>query len=198
MSKEKIATSSNKNAAVFLDRDGTIIEDRGHLCAPSEVAFFPETFEALQKLQKYYRLFIITNQPGIAKGIISPDDVENVNNHIKAILRERKIDIANIYVCPHKREDGCECIKPNPYFLQKSAKDYNIDLQHSFVVGDHPHDIQLAKNVGARGIYILTGHGRKHVAEVPEDTEVVSGIMEATERIISCHYDATMPRSGRK
>ncbi|MBM4103144.1 MAG: threonylcarbamoyl-AMP synthase [Planctomycetes bacterium] len=175
---------NNKKAAVFLDRDGTIIEDQGHLQDPSEVVFFPETFEALQKLQKDYRLFIVTNQSGIAKGIISPDDVEKVNNHIMASLRERGIDIADIYVCPHKREDGCECIKPNPFFLKKAAAIHNIDLNRSFAIGDHPCDVELARGVGGQGVYILTGHGKRHKKELSHKVTVLPNIKAAADWII--------------
>jgi D-glycero-D-manno-heptose 1,7-bisphosphate phosphatase len=184
-----VAIGNNKNAAVFLDRDGTIIEDRGYLGDVSRIVFFPETIEALRLLQKYFLLFIVTNQPGIARGIISREDVNHINSEITQTIAEAGIEIADIYVCPHERMDNCECIKPNPYFLQKAARDYNIDLQRSFVVGDHPCDVQLAKNTGARGIFVLTGHGSKHVAELPHDTEVVPGIMPAAKRIISCHLD---------
>jgi len=187
--------SSNYQTAIFLDRDGTIIEDQGHLRDPSEVVFFTETFEALQKLQKYYQLFIVTNQSGIAKGVVSQNDVDRVNVHIATTLAEEGITITDMYICPHERLNNCDCIKPKPYFLQKAAKDYHIDLQQSFVVGDHPCDVQLAKNVGARGIFVLTGHGRKHVAELPENTEIASGIMEAAEKIISYHLEATVSGS---
>ena len=179
---------SNKNGAVFLDRDGTIIEDNGHLCDLSKVVFFKETFGALHQLQQHFLLFIVTNQPGVAKGLISREDVNYINSEVIKRFTKAGIEITDIYVCPHERSNNCECIKPNPYFLQKAAKDYHIDLQQSFVVGDHPCDVQLAKNVGARGIYVLTGHGSKHVAELPEDTEITSGIMEAAERIIYANF----------
>jgi len=176
--------SQNGNIAVFLDRDGTIIEDRGHLRNPSDVVFFPETFEALQKLMEYFMLFIVTNQPGISKGLIGHNDVKHINIHLIKTLAKAGIKITNIYVCPHSRSDNCFCIKPEPYFLEKAAEDYQIDLQRSFVVGDHPHDVQLARNAGARGIYLLTGHGRKHLPELPEDTDVSEGILQAAEKII--------------
>jgi D-glycero-D-manno-heptose 1,7-bisphosphate phosphatase len=189
MSREKVAIGNNTNAAVFLDRDGTIIEDRGYLSDVSQIVFFPETIESLRRLQKYFLLFMVTNQPGIARGIISREDVNHINSATAEKMTEAGIEIADIYVCPHDRSDNCECIKPNPYFLQKAARDYNINLQRSFVVGDHPCDVHLAKNTGARGIYVLTGHGSKHVADLPQDAEIVSGIEEAAERIISCHRD---------
>jgi len=186
---------NNKNAAVFLDRDGTIIEDRGHLRDPSEAVFFPETFPALRKLQNYFLLFIVTNQPGIAKGKISRSDANRVNRGIAAALAEGGVEVMDIYVCPHRRSDNCRCIKPKPYFLKRAAALYDLDLGKSFTVGDHPHDIQLAKNVGARGIYVLTGHGQKHLPELPQDTEVAAGIMEAAEKIAStCRVETSQRR----
>ncbi|MFH1717364.1 MAG: HAD family hydrolase, partial [Planctomycetota bacterium] len=175
----------NANAAVFLDRDGTIIEDRGHLREPSNVVFFPETFEALQKLQEFFLLFIVTNQVGVAEGVITRSDVNQVNRCIVAALAERGVVITDVYVCPHGRADNCPCIKPKPYFLRKAAERYEIDIGVSFTVGDHPHDIQLARNAGAQGIYVLSGHGRKHRAEIPDGTEVVTGIKQAAEKIMS-------------
>ncbi|MGB2863079.1 MAG: HAD family hydrolase [Sedimentisphaerales bacterium] len=177
--------SCNKNAAIFLDRDGTIIEDRGHLRDPSEVIFFPETFEALRRLQDYFLLFIVTNQVGVAEGIITPGDVDRINCCIVSAFAERGIVITDVYVCPHRRTDNCPCIKPKPYFLAKAAERYGIDLGESFTVGDHPHDIQLAQNAGAHGIYVLSGHGHKHWAEISDGTEVVTGIKQAAEKIMS-------------
>jgi len=176
---------SNKNAAVFLDRDGTIIEDRGHLRDPSDVVFFPETLEALRKLQEHLHLFIVTNQRGIAEGRITRRDANRVNRSIVSALFDRGIKVEKVYMCPHRRLDNCRCIKPKPYFLKRAATLYALDLGKSFTVGDHPHDIQLAKNVGARGVYVLTGHGWKHLDEVPQDTEIASGMAEAAEMIMS-------------
>lgn len=188
---------SNKNAAIFLDRDGTIIEDVGHLRDPSDVVLFPETFPALRKLQDYFLLFIVTNQAGIAEGKISRSDANRVNSGIVAALAEGGVEVTDVYVCPHRRSDNCHCIKPKPYFLKRAATLYGLDLSESFTVGDHPHDIQLAKNVGARGIYVFTGHGEKHLAELPQDTEVVPGIMQAAEKITSS-YGVETPQRRRK
>jgi len=186
--------SRNANAAVFLDRDGTIIEDRGHLREPSGVVFFPDTFEALQKLQKHLLLFIVTHQPGVAEGVITRSDVDRVNAHVIAALADRGVEIRDLYVCPHRRSEQCRCIKPKPYFLREAAERYGIDLSASFTVGDHPHDVQLAGNAGARGIYVLTGHGRKHLDELPHDTQVASGIAEAAEMILACRTAAARRR----
>jgi D-glycero-D-manno-heptose 1,7-bisphosphate phosphatase len=188
---------SNKNAAVFLDRDGTIIEDRGHLRDPSDVVFFSETFEALRKLQEHFHLFIVTNQRGIAEGRITRRDVDRINRCIGTALFDRGIKIENVYTCPHRRSDNCRCIKPKPYFLKRAASRYHLDLSKSFAVGDHPHDIQLARNADASGIYVLTGHGQKHLTEVLDDTEIVPGIMEAAEKIVT-GYQIKRPKRSHK
>ncbi len=170
--------------AVFLDRDGTLIEDRGHLGHPSQVAFFNETVTSLQKLQEYFALFIVTHQPGVALGLISMQAVESVNEYIDRYLAKNGIRITSIYVCPHGRDENCPCIKPKPFFPIRAAEDHGIDLKRSFMVGDHPHDVQTATNIGAQGIYVLTGHGIKHRDQIPQGAWVVSGIRQAAELIV--------------
>ena len=155
------------NRAVFLDRDGTIIKDKGYLKHPKEVEFYNDTFSALRELQKHFLLFVITNQPGIAKGLITPGEVENIHHFIQERFKEENIIIQEFYYCPHLKEDRCICRKPNSYFLDKIAKKYGVDLTLSFMVGDHPSDIQLAFNARANGIFLLTGHGKNHVHELP-------------------------------
>lgn len=181
--------------AIFLDRDGTIIEDRGHLHDPAEVVFLPGAVDALRLLQHEFLLFIVTNQSGIAKNVITRQDADRVNAHVVTRLREAGVQITDVYLCPHTRQDGCSCIKPRPHFLLEAAKQYGIDLNASFTVGDHPHDVELARAVGARGVYVLTGHGRNHLAELPPGELVASDIGEAAQYILTCHERRT--NSGR-
>ena len=173
-------------AAVFLDRDGTIIEDRGDLFEPSQVVFFKDTVFSLRRLCERFELFIVTNQSGVAKGSISMKDVERVNSHVASYLTGRGVPIVATYVCPHERTDNCRCIKPNPYFLKKAEGDFGIDLRRSFVIGDHPHDVEFAESVGATGIYVLSGHGMKHRGELSGTAVVATGIREAAERVFLC------------
>ena len=173
-----------KRLAVFLDRDGTLIEDRGHLFHPAQAAFFPETASALRRLGGQFLLFIVTNQNGVAKGVTLPEEVRRVNDYVVARLREEGVEIRDVYTCPHQRSDGCVCIKPNPFFLRKAETDHGVDLSRSFVVGDHPPDVELAANAGARGIYVLSGHGEKHRPEVRVPCTVVSGISEAVDFVL--------------
>ncbi|MFW6057049.1 MAG: D-glycero-alpha-D-manno-heptose-1,7-bisphosphate 7-phosphatase [Chloroflexota bacterium] len=184
-------TTSDIVPAVFLDRDGTIIEDRGHLRSASEVVFFPDTVSALKRLHEHYRLFVVTHQPGIARGLASADEVAGVNEHVVSELGTQGVTISGVYCCPHDRSEDCICIKPNPHFLQEAARVYSLDLAESFVVGDHPHDVVLADNAGATGIYVLTGHGSHHQAELPQWRVVVPGIREAADYILAARKEQT-------
>ena len=176
--------SKASHGAVFLDRDGTIIEDRGYLSDPGQVVWYGDTVSSLLRLTRCFDLFIVTNQSGVAKGLTSREAVDRVNAYVVSYLQERGIPIAATYVCTHERGSGCACRKPSPHFLQQAERDFGVDLGRSFVVGDHPHDVELADNAGATGIYLLSGHGEKHREEIPEDTIVAAGIGEAADRIL--------------
>lgn len=170
--------------AIFFDRDGTLIEDRGHLRSPEEVVFFPETVPALRKLQSRFRFFIVTNQSGVGKGEMTLDEAHRVNAFVVEKLKADGIHIEAVYCCPHQRSENCACIKPQTHFLELAAREYHLDLTRSFVIGDHPHDVELARNAGATGIYVLTGHGSKHRSELSPGEIVTSHIGEAANWIL--------------
>jgi len=172
--------------AVFFDRDGTLIEDRGHLRDPQEVVFFDETVESLRRIQAHVRLFIVTNQSGVGKGLVTAEEAERVNAFVVDYLRQKGVLVTALYCCPHRREDGCDCIKPKPFFLEEAARKYGLELRRSFVVGDHPCDIALALGVGAFGLHVLSGHGYKHRHEIPAGVIAVPGIREAAEWVLAC------------
>ena len=176
-----------KHPAVFIDRDGTLIDDVGYIKQLSEVSFYPYTFEALSILQEHFLLFIITNQSGIAKGITTEKEVSDVNNYIINNLKEHEVVIYDVFCCPHKNEDNCECKKPKTLFIEKACKLYNIDLSQSFIIGDHPSDVQCGINAGITPVYLLTGHGIKHQNEINSDTVICSNILEASKYIIIKH-----------
>ena len=182
--------------AVFLDRDGTLIEDAGFLRTVDQVQFFPQTFTALRRLRDAFALFIVTNQSGVAKGEITHEQAQTVNNFVVQRLREEGIDIRAVYCCPHERADGCDCIKPNPYFRNRAEREHQIDLARSFTVGDHPCDVELAAGVGASGIYVLTGHGAKHRDELQAPCLVVDDIGAAADAIAVAHAVALLREGG--
>jgi D-glycero-D-manno-heptose 1,7-bisphosphate phosphatase len=171
-----------KQKALFLDRDGTLIEDRGFITDEKQVVFLPGVFETLRKLQKRFLLFIVTNQNSEH---VTDIRVSEINRYIHRCMAEEGIIIQEIYACNHPKTAQCRCRKPSTYFLEEATDEYHIDLQQSFVIGDHPSDIQLALNAGACGIYVLTGHGRKHRNEIPAGTFVVADITRVFQIMIS-------------
>lgn len=173
-----------KYPAVFIDRDGTLIDDVGFIKQSSEVKFYPFTFEALSILQEHFLLFIITNQSGIAKGISTETEVSVVNQYIVNTLKEQDIVIYDLFCCPHKSEDKCECKKPKTFFIEKACRLYNIDLSRSFIVGDHPSDVQCGLIAAITPIYLLTGHGQKHQNEISKETVICTNLLEASKYII--------------
>ncbi len=184
------------NKAVFLDRDGTIIEDVGAGGVCEQVEFYPESFEALRRLGEEFLLILITNQRCIADGLVSRAQVDAVNDYVIATLASEGITISDVYVCPHKRSENCECIKPNTFFAEKAARKHNIDLQRSFSIGDHPHDVQLGVNAGGKGVYVMTGHGAGHLSELPDGTIVTDGITQAADYILSIDSQGQDPSDG--
>ena len=178
--------------AIFLDRDGTLIEDRGYLTQAGQIEMFPGTLAALQSLREHFVFVIVTNQSGVAGGMLSMADVDRVNSALVAELERHGIEILSVYVCPHRRADNCECIKPKPYFVRRAAEQFGLDLERSFAIGDHPHDVELATGVGARGVFVRTGHGARHVGELPAGTVVVDGIAQAAQWILD-HLDPSTP-----
>ena len=184
MNKGGRKISDTRNGAVFLDRDGTLIEDQGYLRHPDDVLFFPNTTRALSRLQKEFLLFIVTNQNGVGKGKLTLQEVDKVNEYLIGQLGKKGVVISGIFVCPHKEEDDCACMKPKPFFLKKAANDFNLNLNRSYVIGDHPYDVEFAKGVGAKGLYVKTGHGEKHLNELPPGEVIVSDIGEAADWIL--------------
>jgi len=183
--------SPNQKPAIFLDRDGTLIHDRGYLRRPEEVCFYPQTVPALRKLQTRFELFVVTNQSGISRGLQTGREVREVNSFVEDWLKDQGIRIRAVYSCPHQRKDGCFCMKPDPFFAQQAAGEFGISLEHSFSVGDHPHDVEFGRRFGGTGLYLLTGHGGKHRNELTGRELVFKDIEEAAEWIVS-------PRHRRK
>ncbi len=170
---------SDKHGAIFLDRDGTLIQDVGVLSDPRNIRYFPDTFEALRRAGDNYQLFVVTNQPAVAKGELSLAQVAAVNRELDARLAEEGIQIKEWYVCPHRREEGCACIKPKPAFMLEAAAKYGLDLKRSFMIGDHPHDAMTGAETGVFGLYLLTGHGGKHLSELPTGKPVFHTLSDA-------------------
>jgi D-glycero-beta-D-manno-heptose 1-phosphate adenylyltransferase len=152
------------NKAIFLDRDGTLTEDKGFTHKADEFKLLSNVIEGLKKLSSYKHI-IITNQGGIAAGKYSEKDMHEFNDRLAKELLSNKIKIEKTYYCPHISEDNCECRKPKPKLIYLAKKEFDIDLKKSWVIGDKASDIELAMNAGVKAVFVLTGEGPKHLAK---------------------------------
>jgi D-glycero-D-manno-heptose 1,7-bisphosphate phosphatase len=149
--------------AVFLDRDGTLIEEVGHLGDPDGVVVLPGVPGALRRLAGAgYALVVVSNQAGVARGLFGEEDIRAVNARTARLLEaERAPPIDGWYWCPHHPDftGPCDCRKPQPGMLKRAAEELDLDLERSWMVGDHPVDAGAARAAGARPIVVRTGHG---------------------------------------
>jgi len=163
--------SEGKNRAIFIDRDGTVNEEAGYLNHIDRFRILPRSIEAVRLINhSSFKAVLITNQAGVAKGYFPEELVIKVHEKLKALLEEEGGHLDGIYYCPHHPEGTvekyrikCSCRKPEPGLLLNAASDLDIDLTHSYLIGDKISDVQLARRVGARGILVLTGYGRGEV-----------------------------------
>ena len=163
---------TNKNKAVFLDRDGVLIEERGEYnYLPEHINLNDDVAEALELLQKNgYLLVVITNQSGIARGIYSHDDVHRAHHKIENSLNKKGINITAFLYCPHHPSvTNCLCRKPDSLMIEKAIARFNIDPEVSYFIGDAERDEEAAKKAGVKCIRIIAN----------------SSLMLALEKILS-------------
>jgi histidinol-phosphate phosphatase family protein len=150
---------------VFLDRDGTLIVEKDYLSDPEEVQLEEGVVEGLTALKRGgHALVVLSNQSGIGRGMFKESDARGVNARVADILRGHGIDVLAWYICPHAPEVMCACRKPLAGMALAAARDWNLQLAGSYVIGDKQSDMELAEAIGATGILITTGHGADSVA----------------------------------
>ena len=146
--------------AVFLDRDGTLIEDVSYLSDPAKVRLLPGAGAAVRRLNQAGLLAIVaTNQSGIARGLVSPEQYLATERRLDELLAEHGAALDAHYHCPHLPEiDGpCRCRKPGPLLYERAAERFGIDLAESWWVGDRLRDVEPARSFGGRGILVASG-----------------------------------------
>jgi D-glycero-D-manno-heptose 1,7-bisphosphate phosphatase len=149
--------------ALFLDRDGTLIEERDYLHKPEQVALIAGAAEALRRLQDAgYLIVMITNQSGVGRGYFTLEDVERVHAHLAAELGKSGVRFEEIYIAPETPDQPSRGRKPSPQFLFDARDELGIDLAKSFIVGDKLIDLECGWNAGAgKSLLVRTGYGRK-------------------------------------
>ena len=149
--------------AIYLDRDGTLVEDpHYYVYKVEDFKLLPGVIEGLKALSGEFIFVIITNQSGIGLGMYTEEDMRKFNEKLIDELKKGSIDIKKIYHCPHKKEESCDCRKPSTKYIEEAAKEFDIDIKNSWVIGDHLHDIEMGVKANCRNVYMLTGHGKKH------------------------------------
>jgi D-glycero-D-manno-heptose 1,7-bisphosphate phosphatase len=183
------------NVALFLDRDGTLIEEVGYLDRPERVQLYPWSVDAIRALNRAgVRAVLVSNQSGVARGFFSEAVVERVHARIADLLAAGGAAIDAYYYCPH-HPDGkvaayaraCECRKPGRGLVDRAVRELGVDPAKSFTVGDRWLDVGLAKAVGARGILVRTGYGLTEESRPPEGLAadaVVDNLIEAVSWLL--------------
>lgn len=169
--------------AIFLDRDGTINAGVPHyerVDGVEKVWLLPNAIEGLKLLATLdYKFFLITNQAGLAEGLITATHFQQINNEVLKQLSPSGIQITETYVCPHGDDSKCECRKPKPKLLKDAAAKYAIDLNGSWMIGDRATDIQTGINAGTRTILVQTGATK----EAPDATYIAKDLLDAAKYI---------------
>ncbi|KXK07071.1 MAG: D-alpha,beta-D-heptose 1,7-bisphosphate phosphatase [Acidobacteria bacterium OLB17] len=170
--------------AVFLDRDGTLIEEVNFLSRVEDLKVFPFTRAALQKLvDAGFLLIVITNQSGIGRGLFSERDMHSIH---EALAVEFDGLISGFYHCPHLPDEGCDCRKPKTTLIRRAAEEHHIDLSRSWFVGDKNIDVLTGENAGISTCLVSTGYGVLHKALLEaRPTVFADNIGDAADEIVA-------------
>jgi D,D-heptose 1,7-bisphosphate phosphatase len=147
------------NKAIFIDKDGTLITNVAYNVNPGLIRFEDHAFESLYLLQqKGYFLVVVSNQPGISLGYFKETKLKEVEEKIKLSLLKNRVMLNGFYYCPHAENEGCNCRKPKPGLFFKAAKDLEIDLSKSWMIGDILNDVEAGKRSNCKTILIDNGN----------------------------------------
>ena len=178
---------NEKRRAVFLDRDGTIIEDVPYISEPEKVVLISGASGAIKRLKAAgFMVVVVSNQSGVGRGYFTEADVGAVHARIDSILDNEGTGIDDYFYCPHEPDSGCACRKPETRMVDRAVDKYSLDVENSYLVGDKSSDISLADNAGLTSILVRTGHGTETEKEPGIKAGfVASDIAEAVEWIMS-------------
>jgi D-glycero-D-manno-heptose 1,7-bisphosphate phosphatase len=184
--------------AVFIDRDGTISEEVGYINHPSRFRVFPYAADAIKQLNDAgWLAIVVTNQAGVARGYFSEHMIQTVHAEMTKELVSGGARLDAIYYCAHHPSVGeppyrldCDCRKPKPGLISRAARDFNIDLAGSWMVGDRHSDVELARNAGVKSMFVMSGYGRgewEHQrANWTEQPDLVAeNLLEAVRAIVA-------------
>jgi rfaE bifunctional protein nucleotidyltransferase chain/domain len=175
-----------KRPAIFLDRDGTLIEFVDYLHEPEKVRSYMEGFKVLKQAKDLgFRLIIVTNQPGIGLGLFTKEDFFKVNLEMFKQASQVGLTFDKVYYSPYGKADNTNCRKPNNGMIDRAVKELNIDLDNSYVVGDSTVDVKLANNAGIKGVLVETGNAGKDGLTEAKSDFIAKDLADAINFIIS-------------
>ena len=167
-----MANKKKLSPAIFLDRDGTINYDKNYLSDESQLKLYKNIEKPLLKFKEMgFKLVIVTNQSGIARKYFTVTKLKQINSKLTEMLKKSNVKIDGMYYCPHGPDDNCDCRKPKTGMALKAAKELNIDLKKSYMIGDSVRDYIFGYNFGGKGILVLTGHGKKQFLKVKDEKQ---------------------------
>ena len=188
-------TNAAARPYVFLDRDGTLLEEREYAHRAADYAPLPGAHRAVAQLRTAgFGIVVITNQSGIGRGVFSAADYAAFEALLVSDFAAHGAALDGCYHCPHAPEDACDCRKPGTALALLAARKHEIDLARSWVIGDKDSDVELARNLGCRAVLVLTGHGEENVKRVPAGTRIARDLPDAVSRYLLA---STPPQSER-
>lgn len=170
---------------MFLDRDGTIVEEIGYVTRPDDLRLLPGAAAAIARFNAAgVRVFVITNQGCVAKGLITEPELEDIHLRLVALLAAEGARVDGIYHCPHHPDFppfGCRCRKPEPGLLEQAAREHGVELTDSVVIGDTARDVGAGRAVGAKTVLVRSGHpGEAEADWIVRDLEEASRVLLAS------------------
>jgi len=198
---ETTTLTDTSQGAVFLDRDGTIIREVDYLSRLEEIELLPGAAEAILKLnRRRIPVILVTNQSAVARGKITEEFVKQSHQLLNRLLARKQAHIDDFFYCPHHPKIGaapyrtiCSCRKPAPGLLLQAARQHDLDLNKSFVIGDKLIDVEMAQKVKARGILVKTGYGREELKLIERSgispDQICTDISEAANWILRIRKD---------
>jgi len=179
---------ARERPAVFLDRDGTIIQKISYLHDPDGVELLDGAAEALALLRQHgFLLVIVSNQSGIGRGLLTFDDLVRVHDRLMACLAERGVEPDGTYYCPHAPWERCECRKPMPGLLLQAARELRLDLRRSFMIGDAPNDIEAGRRAGCKTILVTWAEPSEPLPQSDSESgphAITSNLLQAARWIL--------------
>lgn len=181
-----------KRPAIFLDRDGVIIEEVNYLSHPDQIQLIPGSAEAISLLnQLHIPVVVVSNQAGVARGFFEEPAILKVHQRLKELLAVKNAHWDAIFYCPHHPDGNiprysvpCACRKPEPGMLVQAARILNLTFTNSWLIGDNITDIQAGLSVGCNTILVETGHGKQFFAEAPKQATLKKDLAEAVKFIL--------------